>query len=263
MNECGCFHQDDINLIYENKIREARIKNIKAVYDDTETKLKVKNFAERFDYDEALVWKRMNDDFMFALTFAKDPGRQTIHQTIAADYIKKLPTIDQFEILPAGGNKALYCCDGNVVGKDKIGDKAIKSIDFKWTYIFKNKELMFYATHKHTDGAGGAQDNQFNDVVNFQENAKKCNEKNIFLLSITDGEYYMGTYNKNGTIYGNKIEFLDTAFRGRRNAATNSNGLLKKIIPILIEWLYDNFEEFEIIDEIKRLDELEKEALIY
>ncbi len=190
------FRQQDINPIYDIKIKQAREKNIRNLFDEDDTKKKVHNFAERFDIDESLVWKRMNDDMAFASTFAKDPSKQSMHQHIAAEYISQLPTVMNFEELPAGGQNAKYCVNGKIRTGGNYKKEKIKSIDFYWEYVFNNKVLRFYATHKHTGDEGGAQDNQFNDVLSFHENAKKCNDPNIVLLSITDGAYYKVKYKK-------------------------------------------------------------------
>ena len=250
------FRQDDIEPIYEQRIKQARRDNIENVFDEEETKEKVRNFAERFDCDEMLVWKQMQDDMSFALTFAKDPGKQSIHQHIAADYIKQLPTISNFKELPAGGKNALYCVDGVVVNGEMYKDKVVKSIDFYWEYIFEDKKLEFYATHKRTDRDGGAQDNQFNDVLVFHENAKKCKNKNIVLLSITDGQYYKERYTKDATFSGTRLEYYKDRCCGERSCATSSNGLLRGIIPFIVEWLDYSFESCDIVEEKKRLLEI-------
>ena len=257
------FSQEDIELVYDTEIRKARKENIEKVFNEKETAEKVHNFAERFSCDEMLVWKRMHDDMAFALTFAKDPAKQSIHQHVAARYIKKFPFVSNFVELPASGKGAKYCINGKIISGSKIKSKDVKSIDFYWEYIYKNKKLCFYATHKHTDDDGGAQDNQYNDVVSFHENAKKCEDKNIVLLSITDGNYYKVKSTRDLSFNGSRLEYFSKKCCGKRSCATTSNGIPRKTIPYIIEWLNNNFKDnsSDLAAERTRLASIYNESL--
>lgn len=65
-------------------------------------------------------------------------------------------------------------------------NRTTKSIDFYWEY----NNYKFYASHKYIKESGGAQDNQYNDIKHFIENANKNSESFVKFLAICDGDYF-------------------------------------------------------------------------
>lgn len=251
------FKKPDIMPIYKKMVYEKRQENISEVLNDKGTGKKVANFAERFGYRETRIWNALNEDNeLLVLAFAKDPAKQGIHQQIACEYISSFPFVSDMEQLPVNGDeRVLYCCDGKVLKRKDVDDpKGLKSIDFHWKYIFKGKELNFYASHKYTFEDGGAQDNQFNDVLAFNFEAMKCNNQDVYFFSITDGEYYYKPYKKDKTFTGSRLEYYKEKTTGKRNNATNTNNLLPDMIPVIKEWLKENFKPNEYEDEMQKLD---------
>ena len=244
---------EPISKYTQNKTIVSKINNEKIDFD-----LKINNFAERWSFDENFLKNELKTNELLLLTFAKDPGKQTFHQHFAAKHIKTLPLIENFKELPSGGKNALYVVNGKIVeGKDKKDQKTGKSIDFKWEYTFKDKTLTFYATHKHTKVSGGSQDNQYKDVQEFHTESRNCIDLNTYLLSITDGLYYLS---KDTTIKEQnltKIDYLNTQFKGSRNLATTTNTLIRDIIPLVKNWLIKNFNKEEIKEELEKLKVLE------
>lgn len=232
-----------------NKMSKKILNSIQKEINDL--KKKIKNFSKTWELDYNYVYDNLKNNPLLLITFAKDPNKQTIHQHCAAEWIKTLPFIEDFKEAPAGGKNAFYIVKGIVVNNKK-NKKTEKSIDFIWNYTFKDKQLQFYATHKYTKNSGGSQDNQYNDVKAFHNEAKECIDNNICLLSITDGEYYLrkisGTNNS-------KLDCLNTIgiFRGPRNYATNCNRLVNDICIFIEKWLKDNFKEEEIKEELEKL----------
>ena len=128
----------------------------------------------------------------------------------------------------------------------KIGYNKVFGYYLEVTNSFKDKVLSFFATHKYTKDLGGSQDNQYKDVQEFHTEAKECIDNNYFLLSITDGKYYLS---KESGLTQNmsKIQYLNTGrFKGDRNCATNLNNIVVDIVPVIKTWLRNNFEEDEI-----------------
>lgn len=153
---------------------------------DKKMMVKIQNHAEKYDLPVEFVKHKILFDNIYANVFAKDPGRQTIHQTLAAEYIKSIPGVEDFEILPASGPDALYVVNG-VVGHENEVDKTIaKSIDFHWKY----DGIEFFASHKYTKDEGGAQDNQYHDLLIFVRNAAMSSDVGKRFLAIADGPYY-------------------------------------------------------------------------
>ena len=144
---------------------------------------KIESFIDRYDLKDNysvkdIQEKIMNDD-LFAWQFIKEPGRQNISENVVADFISKLPTVSDFKNLSSSSNLFLY--DGEISNTRREG---IKSIDFIW----ETNGRKIYATQKYTNEAGGAQDNQYNDILTFLINTVK-NDTNFF-IAIVDGNYY-------------------------------------------------------------------------
>lgn len=251
------FYETYIDPISKEIKPKAIIKKINKEKDDFE--LKIRNFAEKWSFEEKYIVNELKSNDLLLLSFVKEPGKQTFHQHFAAKYLSKLPLIENFEQLPSGGNDALYVVNGKIVkGKDKDDQKTGKSIDFKWEYTFNGKTLTFYATHKYTKNSGGSQDNQYKDVQEFHTESRNCINENILLLSITDGPYYLlketSVKNQNLT----KLEYLSKQYKGSRNLATTTNTLLNDISLFIIEWLIKNFDKSLIEEELEKIDILNK-----
>ncbi|MCY4404147.1 MAG: hypothetical protein OXD54_16400 [Candidatus Poribacteria bacterium] len=149
---------------------------------------RIRTFCNRFGHEEAEVCDKINDDLMFSHCFAKDAGKTGFHQKEAAKYLCKFPhIIRDFKTLKASGKKARYIDQtGNIItGKKPTG---IKSLDFTW--IVGNTHIRCFAAHKVTREAGGAQDNQRNELINLLQMFKHNNNKKIAFFAICDGAYY-------------------------------------------------------------------------
>jgi hypothetical protein len=178
---------------------------------------KIKRFALKYDLSEKLIKQKVQKDDLFVLCFIKEPNRQSFHQRLAAEFIKSIPNINNFKLLPPGGAKALYIISGQLQdGKNITTSKKPKSIDFVWKYETQENGLVeFYATHKYTKEGGGAQDNQFNDIKLFLDNAQSYNRTDKFFIAICDGAYYNQLpYIQNKINYSNKISYLERIYGG-------------------------------------------------
>lgn len=182
---------------YELEVSKRLLENIEDVRESIMTdsmQLKIVNYAAKYDMSKRYVEQLIIDDINFAQNFAIDPGRQSIHEQIAANYLKNSSMFNmnngknQFKKLPASGKNAKYVTTGGVSSKNSDDTK---SIDFE----MKVGEYIVYATCKYTKGEGGAQDNQYADVkkyvdiasATYRRNTKKPNEK---FIAIVDGGYY-------------------------------------------------------------------------
>lgn len=175
-------------LVEEEKIK-SRIDSIKQIRNDInrndkDIQNKIKNFIIRFDnifsYDD-IVNKILTDDIV-AACFAKDPVKQNISEKLCSDYIK-VPLAPQ-----SGKNCIRFNDKGDIVALKKDG--GCKSVDF----ILPEG---IYATQKYTGNySGGAQDNQFNDVILFLQNGSIKHK----VAAIVDGWYWEENGKKNELI---------------------------------------------------------------
>ena len=82
---------------------------------DNGLRAKIETYARQFGYSVDAVREKVANDPMFAAHFAKRPSRQGIHEKIAADWLKRLGSVQDFTVLPKSGANALYVTsDGEV-----------------------------------------------------------------------------------------------------------------------------------------------------
>ena len=129
------------------------IEEVRNSLDERWVKIKINNHVEKFDglftYEDIIEQIKSND--IVASMFCKDPSKQNISEKMVENIlgIPKLPV--------SGANSIRFTPDGKLTGVKSIG--VSKSADFLFNGI--------YFTQKYTTEGGGAQDNQYNDVVDF------------------------------------------------------------------------------------------------
>src|SRR3989344_3467856 len=89
---------------FESEFIKAIRRNLKEVLSqlDAEDKglgQKIQTFASRFGLTISEVEKKIKNDETFRAVFAKDPGKQKIHENIAASFIKKISKVKKFRQL--------------------------------------------------------------------------------------------------------------------------------------------------------------------
>ncbi len=76
--------------------------------------------------------------------------------------------------------------DGNIESETDGKKLPGKSLDFSW----KTGDKTFYAMHKYTAESGGSQDQQFGEMLELMKRFTSCQNQDVVLLIIVDGEYY-------------------------------------------------------------------------
>ena len=216
-------------------------------------------YAEEHGVSISYIRYKKRTDTDFLLLFAKNPTRETIHQTYAIDEIKKnLPYFSSFRALPAGGKNALYIISGEISGQEarKKTKRAVKSIDAEGILNVAEKEIRIYFSLKYTKDNGGAQDNQYGDLITFLKEGAKSKEKDVFFIAIADGEYYKKKETKYAEKEESRLEYLNTAFGPRCRAAS-----LETLEGAIIEIILEKLEGQEESEENKKLKKELKERL--
>ncbi len=253
------FYNKYISKDHSTTDKATIIKKIKEEIKDL--KDKVRKYANKWDDTTHNVFDNMPGNDFLLRVFAKDPTKQTFHQPLAAEWIKNIPFIENLKQLHNNGEEAFYIINGKIIsGKEKDDQKTGKSIDFIFEYLFRDKTLLFYASHKYTDISGGSQDNQYKDTQEFHTEARNCINPNTCLLSITDGPYYLKREARVKQQRITKLEYLNRQFKGYNNLATTSNTFVQDVTPIIINWLKANFNEVDpdVSEEIDKLNTLAK-----
>jgi hypothetical protein len=180
---------DKSKLDYERFIKEKWKENAGdvpklLVKNDANIVQQVETYSHRFDEPTDKIKKKILDDSMFANCFAKDPTKQTTHEKLAFEYLKKHDNIlNNFCKMPQSGENAIYLSSDGVFTKEK---KIGKALDFCWNH----EDKVFFASHKYTKNSGGAQDNAFNEQKEFLRKFKNNEKENQYLFVICDGTYY-------------------------------------------------------------------------
>ena len=158
----------------EDAKKKARLANIDEVRKDIDkpwVQEKIKNHVEAFDgvMTEAEVRDAILTNIIVASKFCKDPGKQNISEKLAIEVLS-------VEKLPSQGKNCIRFNDNGDIVSTSAGNT--KSADFMYG--------EYYATQKYTDGEGGAQDNQRNDVIDFLKRGSIKHK----VAAVVDGVYW-------------------------------------------------------------------------
>lgn len=154
------------NELYIINVKNVLKQNRNNLNKKVDTYLKKAPFSSREE-----IFEKIEKDPLFAAYFAIDPGRQNIGEKVFEEYLG-------IKCCPQSG-KGVICFNDKGEQKSKVGVNTTKAVDF----IIGNT----YGTQKYTgENTGGAQDNQFKDVVQFLTygsiNHKVC--------ACVDGQYW-------------------------------------------------------------------------
>ena len=135
-----------------NELMKQNIAEVVQSINTPEMQYKIEQYALRYDLPVLFIKHRILTDNVFAMTFAKDPSKQSYNQKVALDFIKQNPIVQNCRQLPASGENALYIFDGQLCTKHNLPpNTGIKSIDFYWEIIGSKQTLLrFYASHNTT-----------------------------------------------------------------------------------------------------------------
>jgi hypothetical protein len=220
---------------YENNILSLNKQNLKKISSEKfknplpkNLDEKITNFVDKFKFNTEFTYKNvvslLKNSILFSAKFTVEPGRQNVYEKTAYKFLKEIlgeELSQQVSKLPSSGNQSCYVVDGvlrqNVPKNQRQGQK---SIDFKITL----EDLTIYIAHKYTYEKGGAQDNQYKDLLGFLFHANRNREKSILYVAIADGPYYKGS---------KMISLKETANGEHGVYATDMSGFYKIIKPFL------------------------------
>lgn len=181
----------DFSSILKQEIKQKYMNNIEEVQKEvlfgkisSELILKIKNHSYKTGLDEDLIIQSIKTDKVAASHFAKDPLKQNIAEPLQIKiYNEKFNT--KIVKLSNNGKNAVWLKDGLLLNKKE--ETATKSMDG----FDEENENYYYC--KYTNEKGGAQDNQYKDLIKFVIECNKYCEKNTdkkcFSVLIS-GSYY-------------------------------------------------------------------------
>lgn len=159
-------------------------------YRNDDFQLKIDKYCEKFDISKKDVLNKIaSGDKITISIFVKDPAKQNFYEKTAANYIKKLDNVYNFKNLANSGKNAIFIFQDTIRKNNFKIDYKTKTVDFMWKTYPNN--VQYYAYHKYIREKGGAQDNQFNDVLCSIKSTKNPNSNSKHkVLFICDGHYF-------------------------------------------------------------------------
>ena len=196
-------------LDYNEKIKTLLLTSVEEVRDGIDARwmiYKITQYCERWNENFDEIKSKILQDVQFARFFIKDPKRRNVYELFAIDYMVTELKKDVIK-LSAAGSEARCLEEGQVVFGSSTS-KTTKSIDF----MEKRDGNIYYYTHKYIDADGGAQDNQFRDMVHFANEAKKYVEQhqdNVHFILLADGPYFERKDRKNKIYTGHRVTMMN------------------------------------------------------
>lgn len=213
--------------IYKGAVSQAWKKNIDQVRDllsanDKKLLYKIQSASQRWDIPVSEIKESITKDRVAAAHFAVDPSKQKIHEKTAAEFIRNLDGVVDFNYPP---NRALYVSNGvPITGNELKIYPAAKTVDFKWQY----RTFKIYASHKYTHDSGGAQGNQYKDLQAFIRACYGSTDSKLRFIAIADGAFYQ---NHNGRANKTRLDNLQSMCTPQIRACTIYN--LKEVLDTL------------------------------
>lgn len=154
----------------EKQLREENLTELRNNLNDTDVQFKIVNYAEKHGFEAEDIKERIKSDDLVASFFAKDPSKQNFTEKLVAELLNT-------KTLPQSGKNCIRFNNNGDICSTKSANTS-KSADFLIGNV--------YITQKYTRSTGGAQDNQYTDVVDFlSKGSKKYN-----VAAIVDGSYW-------------------------------------------------------------------------
>jgi len=161
---------EDIVVKKEKELRAKNLNELRENLDSSDNTFKIQKYAEKFGFLAEEIKDRIKSDDLVASFFAKDPSKQNFTEHLVAELLNTKTMPQQ------GKNCIRFDENGDMCSVKKPNTS--KSVDFHINNT--------YITQKYTRSAGGAQDNQYADVVDFLIKGSKKNK----VAAIVDGSYW-------------------------------------------------------------------------
>jgi len=135
----------------EKELIKNNLEDLRNNISDSDYQYKIDKYCEKFNFKKEEVIEQIKENDIVASFFMKDPLRQNFIEKMVAELLNT-------NTLPQAGKNSIRFNSKGELGHLKTPNTS-KAADF---YINNT-----YITQKYTRGFGGAQDNQYNDVVDF------------------------------------------------------------------------------------------------
>lgn len=203
------------NQSFKNALIERRNNNLALInFNDPKVIRKIERMAERYGKPTDVLLEEISQDPL-PFVFCSDAKKQNVVETQVLEYLEEF-----FPSIIRRRNHILH--NGRIVVKERNVKYNCKTFDFEFNYA----RYRFIGQHKYTEGHGGAQDNQFEDVISFIKEVHNTielgkNKKTIFFM-ILDGDYFTDQQFNN---HVNRIAYLQDMYAHDRLVICRTNEL--------------------------------------
>ena len=192
---------------------------ISSVRENDKTYLdKIKKFCKNNGLDpNNTINKIKNGDRDLAAHFSMDPLKQGFSERIQLEFLSEILGVPVIK-LNADHYKGKFIYNGKIVSvEDLPKDSRLKTLDYYAK--FNDKDIYFAA--KYTKSRGGAQVNQYNDLMDQFKEAKDINDDNIYFIALCDGNHYDSKLKKFG--YKSTREMMNDLYGTDHSRALSSD----------------------------------------
>lgn len=255
------FKKKDITKFVQTKYN---IKDFKKYHKNME--LKINNFCKNWNINKNDLFNDLKTNTNLQRMFVIDFKKQNCYETMVYNYFlyleNELHLINNFQNLAIVGANSCYIYNGTIVYDKPNDTNHSESIDFSFSYSYKDIILNFYISHKYTDGYGSGQFYQGLDIEKFLSFGHKLKNKNNICIALCDGTYFTNYKRR----FSNQInlQYLIDNFTTENTFITDSYGFGKLLCDIIINKL-EQIENKDYLDnlELLKLNTLKNKYLTY
>ncbi len=213
---------------YEEKFKTAyqhNVQNVREAVRQGKLNGKIDNFCNLHGFTREHLIQQIESNHVVAACFAINPNKQNFYEKMAADFIKNIKGVKNFEML---SNNKLIVQNGAVIPKSALegGYPSAKTLDFRWMY----QDMTFYASHKYTKQEGGSQENQHKDLREFISQAAPTSLRDTYFVAIADGAFYQMQDKQDGMSRIQKLKSLASSDKVFACTIGELENLMKQIV---------------------------------
>ena len=161
---------EDLVREKEKELLQNNLNDLRENINNSDYKTKIENYSQKFNFNPDEVKAQILSNDLVASFFIKEPAKQNFTEKLVSSLLKTT-------VLPQSGKSCIRFTEtGDIVSKKDSNTSKSADFHINTTYI----------TQKYTRGNGGAQDNQYNDVVDFLIKGSKHHK----VAAIVDGSFW-------------------------------------------------------------------------
>lgn len=175
---------ENFNKLFKKMLKIRWQHNIETVMKDANKKqipnyikTKIINESRKKGLSYKNILNFLKTHLEYASTLAKDPLKQNLAEIVQLELLNKKFN-NKIIKLPTSGKGAVYLCKSQLISGNNI-DKYLNVLTTKSMDFYNESEKTYYYA-KYINQAGGAQDNQYNDIKSMIKEINKYYSNKIY-----------------------------------------------------------------------------------